>query len=378
MTGKRQESGFALLIVFAMLSIVAITMYVALPRVAFESERDKEQLLIDRGEQYSRAIQLYVRKTKRFPGKIEDLENTNGIRFLRKRYIDPMTGKGEWRIIHAGPGGALIDSLVQKQPTKKDAPVVDNTITELPTFGPTQTDVSTNPALRRRPSEQGGVPGNPSGPIPPDPTGATGTLASGPTAANPNLPGRVNPITIPGQNPGQPTAASGGISILPTFGGPAPAPNQSPLPGQVPPAVQQQINNPTGQFPGGGGGGAAPTNAGALIQNLLTTPRPGGLAGLQGVQPQGQTLGGGIAGVASNFKGTGVKLYHDQDEVPKWEFVYDVAKDVSVNPAAAVPPAAAAPGTPIGGTTPAGAPPAQSPGQGQIPAPPLTPVPPPK
>ena len=35
-TGRRRESGFALLLVFAMASIIAITMYMALPRVAFE------------------------------------------------------------------------------------------------------------------------------------------------------------------------------------------------------------------------------------------------------------------------------------------------------------------------------------------------------
>lgn len=357
MKSERRESGFALLLVFALMSIMAITMYMALPRVAFESERDKEQLLIDRGEQYSRAIQLYVRKTKRFPGKIEDLENTNGIRFLRKQYIDPMTGKGEWRLVHAGPGGTLIDSLVQTQ-KKKEGPAAESTIAEMTTFSNPIGETNTNPALRHRPSDQTGVLGNANpGPIPPDPPPA------GPTAANPNLPGRMTPMPLmPGQNPTQPApTAGGGISILPSFGGPVtpapipimpgqpPRPTQSPLPGQVPTAVQQQINNPTGVFPGAGG----PNNATALIQNLLTTPRPGGLAGLQGPQQQqGQIVGGGIAGIASTYKGTGVKLYHDQDEFPKWEFVYDMAKDITMNPAAVLPKMSPAPGTPIGAVPP--------------------------
>ena len=105
---KRQR-GFALLLVFVMAAAIAITLYMELPRVAFEAQRNKEQLLIERGEQYQRAIQLYVRKLKKYPVKIEDLEETNQIRFLRKRYIDPMTGKSEWRMIHIGPGGVFTD-----------------------------------------------------------------------------------------------------------------------------------------------------------------------------------------------------------------------------------------------------------------------------
>src|SRR5579864_4154502 len=97
---RNKEKGFALLFVFLMAAIIALYLYSQLPRVAFESERDKEQVLIDRGEQYKRAIQLYVIAVKKYPAKIEDLENTNEKRYLRQRYIDPMTGKDEWRLIH--------------------------------------------------------------------------------------------------------------------------------------------------------------------------------------------------------------------------------------------------------------------------------------
>ena len=57
---KTGERGFALLIVFLMAAAIALMLYQQMPRVAFESERDKEELLIDRGEQYKRAIQLYL------------------------------------------------------------------------------------------------------------------------------------------------------------------------------------------------------------------------------------------------------------------------------------------------------------------------------
>ena len=70
----KQQRGFAMLLVFVMAAAVAITLYKELPRVGFEAQRDKEQLLIERGEQYSRAIQLYVRKLKKYPATIEELE----------------------------------------------------------------------------------------------------------------------------------------------------------------------------------------------------------------------------------------------------------------------------------------------------------------
>jgi hypothetical protein len=109
------EQGFALLLIFFMAAAVALMLYTQMPRVAFESERDKEQLLIDRGEQFKRAILLYYTDNKRYPAKIEDLENTNNHRYLRRRYVDPYTGKDEWRLVHTN-GMFLTDSLVQKPP----------------------------------------------------------------------------------------------------------------------------------------------------------------------------------------------------------------------------------------------------------------------
>ena len=107
------ESGYAMLLVFFLAAIIAVALYSELPRVAFEAQRAKEQLLIERGEQYKRAIQLFVRKAGRYPATIEELESLNNMRFLRKRYLDPMTGKEKWRLIHIN-GGVLTDSVVGK------------------------------------------------------------------------------------------------------------------------------------------------------------------------------------------------------------------------------------------------------------------------
>ena len=52
--------------------------------------------------QYVRAIEVYYLKIGHYPGSIEQLEKTNNIRFLRQRYVDPMTGKDDWRLIQVG------------------------------------------------------------------------------------------------------------------------------------------------------------------------------------------------------------------------------------------------------------------------------------
>jgi len=71
------------------------------PTLAFTIKRDREEEMIHRGVQYSRAIRAYYKKFGRYPTKLEDLENTNNLRFLRKRYKDPITGK-DFKLLHFG------------------------------------------------------------------------------------------------------------------------------------------------------------------------------------------------------------------------------------------------------------------------------------
>ena len=118
--GRRDERGFVMLLVFLMAAIIAISLYMEIPRVSFESQRAKEELLIERGEQYKRAIQVFVKANKKYPASVQELESFNNHRFLRKQYIDPMTGKKEWRLVHIGPGGTFTDSLVNKPKDDKD------------------------------------------------------------------------------------------------------------------------------------------------------------------------------------------------------------------------------------------------------------------
>jgi hypothetical protein len=362
---RRSESGFAMLFVFLMAAVIAISMYMSLPRAAFEAQRDKEQTLIDRGEQYKRAIQLYVRQNKRWPAKIEDLESTNGKRYLRKRYVDPMTGKDEWRPIHVGPNGVLTDSLIK--PVKKDdgsSGFNKSLITELGgVAGLPEAPGAANPGLRKRPSDQ--IPagtGDGSQPVPLPPgqqvagNGAPGGQTPGVQAPAvtpqqlgqtgvPNLPPGVN---VPGGSQtaqGGSTFAgpavasqSGGISSLGGVGGGSAYSTAPGANGAVQPPMQGVLQGQTaGIAPGQPGIAGTPTNAAQLIQGILTSPRPGGAPGsLQGGST-GQVQGGGIAGFASKFEGEGIKIYNEQTEYQKWEFVYDMSKDPMITGGQQVP-----------------------------------------
>lgn len=101
-TNSDSEAGFMLVFVVLLAAMLLIALAVAAPVVAKDLQREKELESEHRAEQYVRAIRLYYRQFKTYPPSIDVLENTNNVRFLRKRYIDPLTGKDDWRIIHVG------------------------------------------------------------------------------------------------------------------------------------------------------------------------------------------------------------------------------------------------------------------------------------
>ena len=109
--GERHgERGYVMLLLLLMVAVMLIGMAVIVPSVAFDIKRDREEEMIHRGVQYSRAIRLYYRKFGRYPAKIEDLENTNQIRFLRKRYTDPITRK-DFKLLHYGEAKLSLNAL---------------------------------------------------------------------------------------------------------------------------------------------------------------------------------------------------------------------------------------------------------------------------
>ena len=336
-----------MLFVFMLAAAVAIVLYRELPRVVFESQRTKEDKLIDSGEQYKRAIQLYVRKFKRFPSEISDLESTQNIRFLRRRYKDPLTGKDEWRLIHTD-GNVLTDSKVQKNPAQQgqqSASTPNNFIGETQLVATAAVGEALNSrlnALAQRPSDRPMVDANaPMGqPQSEQPAIVPGQPYQFPTQPGPGMPFPQVATGQPGAQPQPQYPQQFQPQPIPVF----------PQQGQQPffPGQNQPPNTPTNMYPtapvssqAGGliprpiGGGAqtlqgvnvqANTAAIDMIQRALTQPRPGGFPGVQ-TQTQSPAMGGGIAGVASKFEGETIKVYNDREKFEEWEFVYDMKND---------------------------------------------------
>ena len=102
-SGADGEQGFMLVGLIVAIFLILLVLSIAAPKVSKELQREREVEAVHRGNQYVRAIQVYVRKNGgQFPPTIEALEKSNNQRFLRQRYVDPMTGKSDWRLIHVG------------------------------------------------------------------------------------------------------------------------------------------------------------------------------------------------------------------------------------------------------------------------------------
>lgn len=265
---EHREAGWALLTVLFLSAMIVVSLARVLPRAAFETQRDREDDLMFRGKDYSRAIQLYFRKFRKFPARVEELENTNQIRFLRRRWIDPMTGNDEWRFLHIGPAGVLVDSVLQAPPAVGG------------TAGPGGT-----PA----PAGTIGGPGSPASP------GGGGTLPGQPTSG----------FGQPSSGFGQPSTGFGQQPARPGLPGPTPGP------GVPTSGFNPQLGTQTG----------LPTTVG------IATTVGGTTSGFITPGTAGASFGTGIAGVASKSEKKSIKLYNGRQQYNEWEFVYDFRRD---------------------------------------------------
>lgn len=90
-----------LLTLLLAVSVLIIGAAVAAPKLAFQIKRDREEELVHRGVQYTRAVRAYAKRTGRYPVRAEDLLGGPDQRFIRKLYKDPIT-KGDFQLLHLG------------------------------------------------------------------------------------------------------------------------------------------------------------------------------------------------------------------------------------------------------------------------------------
>ena len=323
---QQQQRGSALLIVLVFAAIIAIMLYRELPIAAFEAQRQKEELLVSRGNEYKRGVKLFVRKIGRFPSSIDELENTNRMRFLRHRFTDPLTGKDDWRLIHAGPGGIILDSKVASTTGTQNASALGQGATFAGFNNSFSGDTAATAAAAADNTPSAGMRQRPP---------ATKNAASGPIDPLANIPGVSDP-----PDPNNPNSVqSNQLAIDPATGQPLPGNAQIPANGNGVTTLADQLNNVNPKAPE-----QAPTtspnqpllnqpqqnqglgNTSSFGSSAFGNPQSGGV-GNQG--PNQVTAGGGIAGVASNAEGNGIKLVNEQKKYKLWEFYYDLRKEQS-------------------------------------------------
>jgi type II secretory pathway pseudopilin PulG len=265
---NRNQKGYLLLSVMLLIAIMLLMLSIEAPRMAQQIKRDKETELIHRGKEYAKAVRKYVRKTGTYPTTLEQLEDTNHVRFLRKRYEDPMTGKAEWKLIHQGEAEVKI-------PQNNNNPGLQG---------------SGNPGL----------------------TGSTNATAS-PTPQGGTIGG------------GGTLGGSGGLGGTGTLGG-----------------------QPSGQ-------------AGTLQTSNIGNGQQFG--------------GGGIIGVASTSKESGIHEFNGSSEYDKWLFVYDPKLEQAAATMGGSADAGIAVASPRAGGDSGGASPSGSPAPGGSPVPGVSPNP---
>ena len=148
------QRGYMLITLMLALALITIALLTVLPEIGQQIRRDREEEMRNRGTAYMRAIQHFYKKFGRYPSRIEELENTNNLRFIRKRYKDPInrdpaTGhEKDFKLLH------------QTDISLNNGPVLG------PTPGPQQPGASTPPPAKVDPNNPS--PDNPSSGNPPD------------------------------------------------------------------------------------------------------------------------------------------------------------------------------------------------------------------
>ena len=274
---SRSDQGYVLITLILFIAILTIAAVAIVPTITFQIKRDREQELIHRGVQYSRAIKHYVKKFGRYPTRMEDLENTNQVRFLRKRYKDPITGQ-DFKLLHMGEVQMAFGAGIA---------------------GATSVTAMAAGAAGAAAAQQG-------------PAGLQALAAFQNNLANG---GSATAVAGAGGLGNQTTTnQAGGIVSTPVVG----AAGQNVQAGDTEGEGEGQTQPGTTPAAGQGGTFAA---AGPAV--------PGAGSNQFGTTPNGQQVfgGGPVVGVVSTSKDKSIRVFNKKDHYNQWQFIYDPASD---------------------------------------------------
>jgi type II secretory pathway pseudopilin PulG len=303
MRTHRPDAGFSLTALIFFAAAASIVIAAAVPAYQMQAKRERELELIFRGQEYARAIQKYQRKFGVFPTSVDQLVSTNNLRFLRRPYQDPITGK-EFRLITIDPNGTVSGSKVFSQNTNAPSlfgntpmfgnspngtPGNSNTSPSSATPGTNRTNSTTNPTSNSSFGSSGGFGNSSSG---------FGNSSSG----------------FGNTSSGFGNSSSGFGNSSSGFGNSS---NNS--------GFGSQPQSQPGTTPSAAGG------FGSFGSNAAGNNRPGGAPGNSVGTPFGS---GGIIGVASNSEKASLMIYNNRQKYDEWDFIAILGQG---NPSAATP-----------------------------------------
>ena len=121
------QRGYTYIALLIAVTLIGVALTAASEVWSQSRQREKEQELLFIGEQFRQAIGLFYERTpgavKRYPEKLQDLlEDKRYLppqRYLRKVYVDPMSGKPDWALVPAPGGGFMgVHSRSEGMPLK--------------------------------------------------------------------------------------------------------------------------------------------------------------------------------------------------------------------------------------------------------------------
>ena len=304
----KQEEGFALAVLIILIAALSIMMAAAAPSYKMQVQRELEEELIFRGEEHVRAIRKYQRRFGIYPPSLEALLETNGIRFLRRQYTDPITGEG-FRLLTINPDGSINGSTLYQQQ-----------INNVPLFqgGAGGASIIGQPGFGQAGPSQGRGGGQQRG---------SGQPGAGRGSGRQGGFGQGNQQGGRGQQSG--FSQQSGFGFTSGFG--QPGQNNQQNRGQQSGTGQQSGFGQTGFGQQGGRGQqtGGPRGGGSGIAGIQQPGGSGG-GGQQGPRPGQPTpfgsqappiAGGGIIGVAPENEDISLKAYNNREKYNEWEFI---------------------------------------------------------